>query len=137
MERCKEIQYLNMEMVQLVEYFHNMKISYQSCFDNWEEETEVYAKGLNCIFQSRVLECDNKLHLLGLLFNDNVPEEIRCFIPSTQRKCQSTLEHEFDSSEVETLNISEYYPADESDEESEVSAIQDSSDSDSEAIWEV
>ena len=48
-----------------------------------------------------------------------------------QWKCQSTSEHE---SEVETMNISEYYTADDSDEEDDVSSIQNSSDS--ESIWD-
>ncbi len=68
---------------------------------------------------------------MGLLFKDNIPEEIKGFIPSTQWKCQSTSEHE---SEVETMNISEYYTADDSDEEDDVSSIQNSSDS--ESIWD-
>lgn len=75
----------------VVRVYPNLKISYQSCFGDGKEETVVYDKGLDCIFQSRVLECDNKLNSLGLLVKDYIQDEIKCFIPSTQWKCQSTL----------------------------------------------
>ncbi|XP_028403401.1 uncharacterized protein LOC114526098 [Dendronephthya gigantea] len=135
-ERCKEeIEYLDLEMVRLVEYFLKMKMSYQSCCNEVQEEaTSVYAKGLNCIFQSRILECDNKLHMLGKLFKDNIREEMKCSIPSMQWKCQSTLlEHEI-AREEGTLDVSEYYSAD-NDDEDDVYSMYDSSDSDSESIW--
>ena len=76
-ERCKEeCQYIHVEAVRLVKHFQNMRTCYESCMSQQQEDATVHAKGLRCVVQMQILECDNKLHLLGLLLRDILPEDI-------------------------------------------------------------
>ena len=133
-ERCKEeILYLDEEMVRLVEYFHNIKYPTSHVLMTKKKRLQSMIKNLTVFFNQESLNAITNFTRWVYYSKITFRKRIKGFIPSTQWKCQSTSEHE---SEVETMNISEYYTADDSDEEDDVSSIHNSSDSDSESIWD-
>ena len=80
--------------------------------------------------QKRICECENKLHVLGCLFNNLLSEEILSCIPNEQCNFVTIAEYENDN-EIEMFDMSEDNSVSETDEDDEISSILDISDDDS------
>jgi hypothetical protein len=84
-ERCKEeMTYLNSEMLRLIQHHENQKAKYQEFLDTHADDTAVYVRGLKCILRNRVCDEENKLFVLGSLFGNELPVEVRSSLPQAQ-----------------------------------------------------
>lgn len=78
-------------MLRLIHHHENQKAKYQEFLDGHADDTAVYLRGLKCILKNRVREEENKLFVLGSLFGDDLPVEVRSSLPQAQYTYESMI----------------------------------------------
>jgi hypothetical protein len=111
-------------MLRLIQHHENQKAKYQEFLDRHADDTAVYVRGLKCILRNRVCEEENKLFVLGSLFGNELPVEIRSSLPQCTFENIITVNTESEEQEV----ISSDDDGELEEEEDEVCPILDISD---------